>query len=117
MLQDPDSWSGTARNRATELIRRLRERDDSQAPQLTGSETKELLNLLSLLAGCGTHEVSALPSTLDPEPHRPLGGIESASMSRIDQLISKAAACDLPVLIIGESGTGKEIVAREIHRR
>ena len=117
MLQDPDSWSGTARNRATELIRRLRERGDPQAPQLTSSETKELLNLLSLLAGVGTHEVSVLPSALDPEPHRPVGGIESASMSRIDQLISKAAACDLPVLIIGESGTGKEIVAREIHRR
>ncbi len=39
------------------------------------------------------------------------------SMRRVHQLIDKAAACSLPVLIQGESGTGKELVARAIHER
>jgi DNA-binding NtrC family response regulator len=36
---------------------------------------------------------------------------------RVHELIDKAAACTLPVLIQGESGTGKELVARAIHER
>jgi transcriptional regulator with PAS, ATPase and Fis domain len=42
---------------------------------------------------------------------------ETESMRRVHQLIQKAAACSLPVLIQGESGTGKELVARAIHER
>jgi DNA-binding NtrC family response regulator len=42
---------------------------------------------------------------------------ETESMRRVHQLIKKAAACSLPVLIQGESGTGKELVARAIHDR
>jgi len=38
-------------------------------------------------------------------------------MRRVHELIDKAAACSLPVLIQGESGTGKELVARAIHDR
>jgi Nif-specific regulatory protein len=38
------------------------------------------------------------------------------SMRRVRHLISKAAACSLPVLIQGDSGTGKELVARAIHQ-
>jgi transcriptional regulator with PAS, ATPase and Fis domain len=39
------------------------------------------------------------------------------SMRRVRHLITKAAACSLPVLIQGDSGTGKELVARAIHQK
>lgn len=51
------------------------------------------------------------PSTTDT----PLLG-KSDAMSRVRQLIERAAPTDANVLILGENGTGKEIVAREIHR-
>src|SRR5262249_16929719 len=38
------------------------------------------------------------------------------AMLTVRHLITKAAACSLPVLIQGESGTGKELVARAIHQ-
>jgi two-component system response regulator HydG len=40
---------------------------------------------------------------------------KSRAMERIFELIRKAAAAELPVLITGESGTGKDLVARAIH--
>jgi serine/threonine-protein kinase PknK len=42
-----------------------------------------------------------------------IGG--SARMDEMRGLLTKIAACDLPVLVYGESGTGKELVARAIH--
>ncbi len=55
------------------------------------------------------------PARARPQPHGIIGSTES--MRRVHQLIDKAAACSLPVLIQGESGTGKELVARAIHDR
>ena len=117
MPHDPTRKTGFAQDRAAALVKRLKDRPDPAFPHLTSVEMEELVSLLSTLAGSTTHDVSALPAPSGPRAESPLGGIESASMARIERLIGKAAACDLPVLIIGESGTGKEIVAREIHRR
>jgi len=50
-----------------------------------------------------------------PSAETPLLG-KSDAMSRVRQLIERAAPTDANVLILGENGTGKEIVAREIHR-
>ena len=50
-----------------------------------------------------------------PSTETPLLG-KSDAMSRVRQLIERAAPTDANVLILGENGTGKEIVAREIHR-
>jgi DNA-binding NtrC family response regulator len=50
-----------------------------------------------------------------PRSHSIVG--PTGPMRRVHQLIDKAAACSLPVLIQGESGTGKELVARAIYER
>lgn len=42
---------------------------------------------------------------------------ESSGIKKVCDLIERAAAINIPVMIIGESGTGKELVAREIHER
>jgi PAS domain S-box-containing protein len=40
---------------------------------------------------------------------------KSAAMQEVYELILKAAATDVPVIIYGKSGTGKELAARAIH--
>ena len=45
---------------------------------------------------------------------RPIVG-ESAAVARLLDLIRRAAATDVPVLVQGESGTGKELVCRALH--
>jgi DNA-binding NtrC family response regulator len=39
----------------------------------------------------------------------------SQSMRRLMATVKKAAATDVPALLVGESGTGKEVIARAIH--
>jgi PAS domain S-box-containing protein len=41
---------------------------------------------------------------------------KSIKMQKVYELILRAAASDLSVVIYGESGTGKEMVAKEVHR-
>jgi PAS domain S-box-containing protein len=41
---------------------------------------------------------------------------DSASLRRVEELISVVAPTDATVLILGETGTGKELVARAVHR-
>src|SRR5262249_43936716 len=42
---------------------------------------------------------------------------DSPAMQQVDELITRIADSDVPVLITGESGVGKDVVAREIHAR
>ena len=58
-------------------------------------------------------EVETLRSELDAEAQI-LG--QSAEISKLRDMIQKAAPTDARVLILGESGTGKELVAAAIHR-
>src|SRR5487761_713477 len=41
----------------------------------------------------------------------------SATMQSVRQRVERAAALNVPILILGESGTGKEVLARFIHNR
>ncbi len=49
-----------------------------------------------------------------PAAGGPLVGV-SAPMLAVWKVIGRAAASDVPVLVVGETGTGKELVARAIH--
>jgi DNA-binding NtrC family response regulator len=62
-------------------------------------------------------EVRSLRTRLGEElPTRELVAV-SPSMVRVQEMITRVAATDSPVLIEGESGTGKEVVAAAIHRQ
>src|SRR3954465_7634418 len=64
----------------------------------------------------GAREVLALQARLaDATPEAALEP-QSAAMRAATEVISRAAAHDVPVLLRGESGTGKTILARALHQ-
>ena len=61
--------------------------------------------------------VASMDAPLAPAPPEALYGLVgvSAAMRRLRELIPRAAAALVPVLVEGESGVGKEVVARALH--
>lgn len=61
--------------------------------------------------------VASMDTPLAPAPHdEPYGLVGvSPAMQRLRDLIPRAAAALVPVLVEGESGVGKEVVARALH--
>jgi DNA-binding NtrC family response regulator len=77
--------------------------------------TDELL--LSLERALEESRLRREVARLSHSAHAPLPGFIGASraMQEVYDLVHRAAAAALPVLITGESGTGKELVARALH--
>ena len=61
--------------------------------------------------------VASMDTPLTPAPHDAPYGLVGVSpaMQRLRDLIPRAAAALVPVLVEGESGVGKEVVARALH--
>jgi two-component system, NtrC family, response regulator AtoC len=57
----------------------------------------------------------ATAPTLPPERAQPV--VLDAAMVKAYELVTRAAATELPVLILGETGAGKDIIARTVHER
>ena len=90
---------------------------------------RELLGLAGPPAAADPTVAAALgvPVTAGTAPVRPAGRRivrklatpvlvgRSRSLSRVLDLVGRAAATDLSVIVIGETGTGKELIARAIH--
>ncbi len=56
-----------------------------------------------------THSVELPPDSIYFGP--------SEAMKQVRQRVDRAAALNVPILVLGESGTGKEVLARYIHNR
>ena len=52
---------------------------------------------------------------LASEPYQAL--MNSPSMRAVNEIVVRAAATDVTVLVWGESGVGKEVVARSLHEQ
>lgn len=80
------------------------------------AEKTELLELRTEELATARREYQSMSRALVGSPGA-FGLIgRSPAMDRVFQLIERAAATSVPVLILGESGTGKELVARALHQ-
>ena len=66
------------------------------------------------MASAATSKVSPLTPSVEVPPEEVYFG-PSAAMQLVRQRVDRAAALNVPILILGESGTGKEVLARFIH--
>lgn len=60
-------------------------------------------------------ELAARAAAADAGEGDPFG--HSPAMKAVGTMLERAAATDLPILLLGETGTGKEVAARHVHRK
>ena len=81
-----------------------------------GGDTDTLLFAIERAARSGAmlHELAHLRSRVGEAAQQALIG-RSAAMARVRELIGRAAASRMTVLVTGEAGSGKDVVARLVH--
>ena len=62
----------------------------------------------------GPRRIAVLLPTTTPER---ASVASEPEMTRVRELVRRAAGSDLPVLLVGETGVGKEVLARQLHER
>jgi DNA-binding NtrC family response regulator len=73
---------------------------------------------LSLGGAVLSLEADAMRATAPPLPIVQTRAVVSdPAMVKAYELVARAAATDLPVLILGETGAGKDLIARSVHER
>ena len=68
------------------------------------------------MASAATSKIPTIAQNVDLPPETVYFG-PSAAMQVVRQRVDRAAALNVPILVLGESGTGKEVLARFIHER
>ena len=85
----------------------------------------EVANQTRIKKGGGLEKSMASPAKIRPEnaihpvdlPPDHIYFGPSETMQSVRQRVERAAALNVPILILGESGTGKEVLARFVHNR